>query len=332
VARETFGQMSDGRAIDRITLSNGTLTVRVLTLGAILNDLRLAGVGYPLTLGCEDAGAYLEEMAFFGAVVGPVANRIAGASTSVEGRTYEFERNENDRTTLHGGFTGTYARLWSIIDFTATALRLGLELRDGEGGFPGNRRIEAEYALDGPALRLTLTAETDAPTPFNLAHHGYWNMDGTPSVAGQRLSIAADHFLPVDDDLIPTGEIAPVAGTAFDFRDGRALRPAGDPEYDHNFCLSDGQRPLRPVLSLTGTSGITMDISTTEPGLQFFDGGRLAGTRAGLGGHPYGPYSGIALEPQGWPDAPNQPGFPSVLLKPGETYRQETVFSFSKGA
>ena len=199
----------------------------------------------------------------------------------------------------------------------------GLDLPDGEGGFPGNRRITARFTLIAPAtLHLSVTTSTDAPTLINVANHSYWNLDGSQSLAGHRLRIAADHFLPTTADFTPTGEIAAAAGTMHDFRTPREIAPE-NPAFDTNFCLSQRRQPLRDVLWLTGSEGVEMTVATTEPGLQIYD--------ARDARRPGGPaYEGLAIEAQGWPDAPNHPDFPPITLAPGETCRQETRFSFRR--
>lgn len=199
-------------------------------------------------------------------------------------------------------------------------------LPDGDMGFPGTLSVRATIALQDGALCIDIRAETDAPTPCNLAHHGYFNLDGTEDVRFHSLRIAADGYLPVDDDLIPLGEAAPVAGTRFDLRRTRPIGPGG---YDHNFCLSDGPVAPRAVADLVGQTGISMRIETDQPGLQAYDGAHFDGVE-GLEGRRYGPFAGLALEPQGWPDAVNRPGFPDTILRPGRVYRQHTAYRFSR--
>lgn len=322
-----FGTTPTGEAIHAIRLQDGELTAVVLTLGAILQDVRLAGAPYSLTLGSNTAAAYAGPMAYCGAIVGPVANRIGGARAVIGGREYRFAANEGPNL-LHSGATGTHSRVWSVVASTASEVTLHLTLPDGLGGFPGNRKITATYGLSGTALTLTLTATTDAPTLMNLASHGYWTMDGRPDVGGQRLRVAADRYLPVDAALLPTGEAKPVSGT-FDLRAGRALDLTE--RFDHNFCLSDAPRPLSFAAELTGQSGVRMTLETTEPGLQIYDARRFDTTPfPGHAGQPYGAHAGLALEPQRWPDAAAHPAFPPITLEPGDTYRQVTRFRFGR--
>jgi aldose 1-epimerase len=323
------GATADGRSVRSVTLSEGGLALRLLTLGATVQDLRLGGVDWPLVLGAAEPAAYAGPLVYAGAIVGPVANRIAGASARIEGRPCRFEANEG-AALLHSGASGLHARIWEIEAAAPDRATLICHLPDGDGGFPGNRTIRAGFALSAPgALTLTLTATSDAATLMNLAHHGYWNLDGTADTRGHRLSVRADRYLPVDASLIPEGPPRPVEGTPFDRRAGRRVSEA--PALDHNFCLAPARRPVTEAAMLTGASGVRLRIETTEPGLQVYDGRHLAVPPGlGLGGRGYGPFAGIALEPQVWPDAPNRPDFPPALLRPGETYRQVTRFRLDR--
>ncbi|MBM2574965.1 galactose mutarotase [Jannaschia sp. Os4] len=302
-------------------------------MGAILRDLRLAGHEAPLVLGLADDAHYPEHSNYMGATAGRVANRIGGARFVLDGAEHRTDPNFRDRHTLHGGSRGMGKRVWDVVETVPDAVTFGIDLADGEMGFPGALRATARFAVEGSTLRIDYEATCDAPTVCNLAHHSYWNLDGTEDLRHHVLTVDADRYLPVDDDLIPT-RVAPVAGTRFDFRDGRRFGGRDDdlPLLDHNLCLSDGQGPLRDVAMLhSERSGIAMTIATTEPGLQVYDGAKLATPVPGLDGRTYRARAGAALEPQGWPDAPNNPGFPSVALRPGGTYRQTTTFAFSKG-
>lgn len=328
MTRTAFGKTPAGTEVERLTLGDGTLTAQILTLGAILQDLRLADRPYTLTLGGTDLAAYLGPMKYYGAVVGPVANRIAHASAVLDGQRYHFAANE-DETTLHGGPFGTHALIWEVHEQTQTSATLRLSLPDGLGGFPGRRILMATFSIfPGAVLELMLTATTDTPTWINLANHSYWNLDGTETTEGHELTIDAESYLPVDAAMIPTSP-APVEGTEFDFRSPRRIG-AGQPDrYDHNFCLSDSRQPLRQVARLRGRSGLEMTLETTEPGLQIYDAAHNdTAPHQGHHGQPYGPFSGIAIEAQGWPDAPNCPDFPGTRLDPGETYEQVTRWHF----
>lgn len=313
-----FGTLPDGRNVHALMLAAGDLTVRLLTLGATLHDVRLAGIDRNLTLAGDDPADYAGPLLYFGALVGPVANRITGASAEIAGQRHHFEANQTGNITLHSASQGTHARIWEVADHGPAHATLTLTLPDGEGGFPGNRRITARFTVTAPAtLRMEVTGDTDAPTWMNFANHAYWNLDGTATWAGHTLRIAADRFTIVDDKLLPTGEARDVSGTGFDLRAGRVMVPGQGPDIDHNFCLSDARTALRDVLWLTGTSGVAMTLATTEPGVQVYDAARTA--RPGQALH-----EGFAIEAQGWPDAPNQPDFPSIALLPGFPVTQIT--------
>lgn len=316
-----------GAGVQAVHLTAGELRAVVLTRGAILQDLRLAGTPWSLTLGSASLGAYDGPMGYFGAVVGPVANRIAGAAAELDGRRLRFVANEGT-TLLHGGTSGTQAQDWRIAEAGPDRAVLALDLPDGLGGFPGNRRLRAEWRVAAPAvLELALSATTDAPTLMNLANHSYWNLDGRDSVLGHRLRVAADAMLPVDAAMIPTGAVQPVAGP-FDLRAGRVLD--GSEGFDHNFCCAGGATPAFAA-ELAGRSGVRLVLETTAPGLQVYDGRKLATAPwPGHAGQPYGPHGGIALEPQLWPDAPHHAGFPSIRLDPGAVWRQLTRWHFTR--
>jgi aldose 1-epimerase len=321
----SFGRTRDGRGVKAIRLSSPQLAVTVLTWGAALQDVRLAGIERSLTLGGDRTQAYEGPMGYFGTLVGPVANRIGGARAVIAGQEFRFLANEGS-TMLHSGPRGVQARHWALVGADACSLRLRLVLEAEDDGFPGRRDITADYRVDGAALTMTLTAVTDAPTLMNLANHSYWNLDGTATVAGHCLRVAADSYLPAKDGL-PTGEVRAVHD-GFDLRAGRVLDLTDG--LDHNFCLSHAPRTLTEVAELTGTSGVSLRLATTEPGLQVYDGRHLASAPfPGHGGTVCTAHAGLALEPQRWPDAPNHPGFPAILLNPDETYRQETRWAFA---
>ncbi|WP_281826050.1 aldose epimerase family protein [Jannaschia rubra] len=315
--------------LNRHVIAGHGLTATFTEWGAALVDLRLDGHAPPLVLGLDRLADYAAgKSSYMGATVGRVANRIRGARFMLDGKEYRTDPNFRDRHTLHGGSAGTGKRVWEVLDHEADAIRFGITLADGEMGFPGNVRIEALFTCaPGTMLRIDYRATTDAPTPFNLAHHTYWNLDGSDDVSGHVLTVRADRYVPVDDDLIPTG-VAPVNGTEFDFRAGRNL--PGQGLLDHNLCLSEVRARLRDVAVLRAR-GMMMTMATTEPGLQVYDGARLNLSVPGIDGRRYGPHAGVALEAQVWPDAVNRPAFPPCILRPGETYEQTTTFRFSKG-
>ncbi len=331
---DTLTGVCGAAPIQRITLGNGSLAAAILTRGAILQDLRLAGRGHSLTVGSPDAAAYADPLQYFGAVVGPVANRIAGGRARIGAQSHDFDRNDHALHTLHGGATGTHAQSWEIDIVQPDRVCLTLALPDGTGGFPGNRTLAADYALVGAdTLELTLTAATDADTWLNLAPHGFWNLDGGPDLAGHRLRIAADDYLPTDALAMVTGEIAPVADTPFDFRTPRPIGPGTDPRLDHNFCLAAARRRPVHVLTLTGASGLALEVATSETGVQVYDAGAFDGGGArDHAGRPIGAFCGLAIEPQGWPDAPNRPAFPSVRVPAGMAIRQITRWRFRRPA
>lgn len=317
-----FGATSQGHAVSRITLGHGDLTVSILTWGAVLQGVWLAGVPRNLTLGSDRLADYEGDMRYHGSLIGPVVNRLTGAKAEIAGQTHRFEMNYNDRHCLHSGAQGTHLKVWTLAEVSERSCTLRLDLPDGAGGFPGNRRVTAQYTVDDRAtLRLDVTVTTDRATIVNFANHSYWNLDGTENYSGHSLRVKADRYLPTTPDFTPTGEIRPTAGGAMDFNETRRITP-GSPEFDTCYCLSEARQPLREVLTLTGHSGVSMRVSTTEPAIQVYDA-RNARRPGG------GAFEGLAIEAQNWPDAPNHAGFPSIELDRGEVYRQTTEWRFS---
>ena len=279
-----------------LRIASGALQAELLPYGAALHRLWVGK--HQVVAGLPDLAAYHAGRGYHGAVVGPVANRISGAQAMIGEQLWRFDPNEGT-TLLHGGEIGLHGRDWAVADHGAAHVTFALELGHCEGGFPGRRRIEARYSVDGLTLRLELVAWSDRPTLMNLSSHVYWNLTGRANLDGHRLQVAADQFVPVDARLCPLG--APVAATGeMDLREGRLLD--GGPRYDHNFCLSVAREALRPVAWLSAEGAPMMELATTEPGLQVYDGGPTM--------------FGLALEPQCWPDAPNQPAYPPILLTP----------------
>ncbi|MCW3780985.1 aldose epimerase family protein [Defluviimonas salinarum] len=289
--RTPFGTTRAGDAVERVELSAGGLRASVLTYGAILQDVRFGGVPHSLTLGSDRLADYEGAMCWHGALIAPVANRLGAGRAWLQGREIVLERAAQENHLLHSGAAGTHARLWRIEDLAPDRVTLAVNLAHGEGGFPGRRNIRAEYSVTPTSLRLAVKARTDRPTLFNATNHSYWNLDGSESWTGHRLRIDAARMLAVTDDVVPTGEIREVTGATFDFRTDREIAP-GDPALDSCFCLSDDRRPLRPVLRLRGRSGVTMEVATTEPGVQVYDG--RDAIRPGRVG-----YEGLAIETQG---------------------------------
>lgn len=333
--RELFGQTAAGEPVYRVTLVGGGLTMKVITWGAVIQDLRLEGHSHPLVLGFDTFDDYPLHSPYFGATPGRCANRIADGRFKLDGREYQLERNENGVGHLHGGSDGIARRNWDIVSLAPDRVELAIVDPDGRAGYPGNCSITATYALqEHGVLSVAYTSATDRPTLANVCQHSYFNLDGGEDAFGHDLMLAADAYLPVDGRLIPTGEIRPVDGTPFDFRTMSPMDRQLDGErvlYDHNFCLSQSRVEKRTVaIARSITSGVAMEVRTTEPGVQFYAGAKLNVPAAGLEGRRYGPFAGFCLETQTWPDAINHSNFPSAVLRPGEFLRQETDYVFSK--
>ncbi len=318
-----FGTTQAGEDVAKITLSAGDLTVSILTFGAIVQDVRLADIAHGLALGSDRLQDYEDTMGYFGAIVGPIANRISTSRVRLDGMMYELERNENGKIHLHSGSDGVHCKVWQVVSQSRDRVTLALAMADGDAGLPGRRDIRVTYQVSAPAtLSMTIDGMTDATTCMNFASHIYWNLDGTETWEGHKLQIAADHYLPINHQTCPTGEIAAVEGTPMDFRKGRKPQ-IGSPALDHNFCLSDGRKPVRDVLWLTGGSGVKMTLATTEAGLQIHD--------AATSHRPGKPcYEGLVIEPQAWPDTPNHTSFGSINVTVDRPYRQMTNWEFTQ--
>lgn len=332
---QPFGTLPDGQTVDVITIAAGEVQARVLTYGAVIQDIRLVGVEHPLVLGFPTLEGYLSNPNYYGAVAGRYANRIAGGRFTLDGTPYQLTPNEGANH-LHGGPNGFGTRLWRLLRADASSVTLGLEDADGSNGYPGTVRVELTYAVEAPArLRTTIRATTDAPTIINLAQHSYFNLSGGATIRDHLLTIPAETYLPVDAALIPTGERRTVEGTDYDFRTARPVGTDADSIvalYDHNFVVTEAKTEApHPLARLVApTAGVALDILSTEPGVQFYGGHGVKTRDLGLTGALYGPNAGLCLEPQLFPDSPNRPDFPSAVLRPGETYRQETLFVFSR--
>ncbi|MFI7451205.1 aldose epimerase family protein [Nonomuraea sp. NPDC049714] len=310
-----FGTLPSGETVERHVLSSGRLRASVLNYGAILQTLEVSGVN--VVLGLPTLEDYLTRSRYFGAVVGRYGNRIAGGRFTLDGVEHRLPVN-NGPNSLHGGVDGFDRRVWAVSGLTDSSVTLTLTSPDGDQGYPGTLTASVTYTLTGDAIRLDYTAETDAPTVLNLTNHSYFNLAGSGDVLGHLVRIGAEHYLPVDDDKIPTGELAPVKGTPFDFTVPHAVGARFDGAYDHCFVLDGDITVVEPV------SGRTMEVTTTEPGVQFYAGGMLDGDAT-----PFGPHAALCLETQHFPDSPNQPGFPSTVLRPGERYTSTTTYSFT---
>lgn len=309
----------------RLAGPDGTVA-SILDWGATLRDLVVPGRdGRPqrVVLGHDRIEDYRANPAYLGAIVGRHANRIGAGRFVLDGHSHQLTLNEGGRTHLHGGITGFSHQPWQVTACTGTSVTLTLTSPDGDQGYPGTVTATCTYALAVPAtLRVELSATTDAPTPVNLAHHSYFTLQDGADARDHRLQLAAAQYTPVDADQIPTGQIAPVAGTPYDFRKARAI----DLALDHNFVLS-GDGPAAVVTAPDGRLALT--VTTDAPGLQVYDGRGLNAAPPGIGGQAHFPHAGLALEPQHFPDSPNQPGFPGVILRPGRTWRQRSEFRFT---
>jgi aldose 1-epimerase len=345
-----FGRTPDGKAVEVYTLRNARgMEVRAITYGAIIQAILVpdrSGRLGDVTLGYDSLPGYLSASPYFGAVVGRYANRIGRGRFTLEGHTYRLATN-NGPNHLHGGLKGYDKVVWGAQSFQqgdTVGVKFQHTSPAGDEGYPGTLQISVSYALTpGNGLIVEYRATTDRATPVNLSQHSYWNLagEGSGDILQHVLTILADRYTPVDSTLIPTGELASVADTPFDFRTptpiGARIEQA-DPQlrfgkgYDHNFVLSRTGPGLAPAAHvLDPKSGRTLDISTTEPGLQFYSGNFLDGSIRGKGGHVYAHRSALVLETQHFPDSPNQPNFPSTILRPGQEYRSQTVFAFGVG-
>lgn len=332
---ERFGTTANGEAVQRFTICSGGLTAAVMNWGGVLQDLRLAGHGAPLVLGFETFDDYPLHSPYMGAIAGRYANRIKDGRFIIGGVRHKADTNFLGKHTLHGGAESFGKRVWQVALHGPDFVTLTLHSPDGDMGFPGVLDVTCTYRLKIPGtLSIELTATAEEPTLCNLAHHSYFNLDdgGASDILDHRLMLPAAAYLPVDDELIPTGIVQPVDGTAFDFRHARPIRMEAESRqmvYDHNFCLAAARGPLHQAAWAQGaTSGVEMEVWTTEPGVQFYAGHKLAPEANGLGGRRYRAHAGFALEPQIWPDSPNRPYFPQAVLWPGEIYRQTTEYRF----
>ena len=351
VTRAAFGSLADGGAVEQFTLTNAHgVEVRAISFGAIITSLRTpdrSGTLGDIVFGYDSLAAYVNDKSYFGAVVGRFANRIARARFTLDGRAYTLAANDGQNT-LHGGRRGFNKVLWRGEPFTRGDT-VGVTFRytspDGEEGYPGTLQAMVSYGLTpSDELVIDYEATTDKPTPVNLSQHSYWNLhgDGKGTILDHQLTIDASSFTPVDSTLIPTGVVMPVSGTPFDFRTPTMIGARIDAKdtqlrfgkgYDHNWVLDrKGAAGLvRAVRVVDSVSGRTLDITTSEPGLQFYSGNFLDGSIHGKAGVAYAHRSAIVLETQHFPDSPNHAAFPSTILKPGETLRSRTVLTFGVG-
>ena len=349
--KSVFGEMPNGETVETVTLTgdNG-VSVVLITLGATIQAFNAPdrdGNAADITIGYDTLEDYLERPNYWGQTIGRYANRFAGGRFTLDGRDYQVSQNDGENT-LHGGAIGFDKRNWtleSVSDEDRATAVMTLRSADGDQGYPGNMDLQVVYSLDDAgALTIDFSATTDAPTIVNLTNHALFNLGGNGWPYGtydQRLTIPASRYTPVDGGLIPTGEQRAVEGTVFDFRSGRMLwdgvRDAENGQialgrgWDHNWVL-DKARTARPELAARlehDLSGRVLEVLSTEPGLQFYSGNFLDGTLAGKGNVLYRMGDGIALEPQLFPNTPNQPEFGSARLNPGETYRHTMIYRVS---
>ncbi|MFE5889105.1 aldose epimerase family protein [Streptomyces sp. NPDC002285] len=346
--KSLFGKLADGTKVHSWSLANGGTRMKVLSYGGVVQSLeipdrrgRLANV----SLGFDNIEDYAAKSPYFGALIGRYGNRIGKGRFTLDGKAYQVNVNDGENS-LHGGAQGFDKRVWDVEPF-AKGSDVGLHLYytsvDGEMGYPGTLKVKVTYTLTKHGdWRIDYAATTDKATVVNLTSHVYWNLagEGSGTIENHQLKIDASRYTPVDSGLIPTGQLAPVAGTPFDFRRTKAigedLREAHQQllygkGIDHNWVLDKGISP-RPEWIATlkdPSSGRTMRMATTEPGLQFYSGNFLDGTLVGTSGRTYRQGDALCLETQHFPDSPNKPSFPSTVLRPGQTYRSTTVHSFS---
>lgn len=310
-------------------IASDHLCAQILPCGASLVGVWHTGSARNLVLCFADLQDHARVPVFAGAIVGPVANRISGGRVTIGAKRWQMAQNDPAGHSLHSGDMGLHAQMWQVRQHTANSVTLDVTLADGACGLPGARHVTAEYRITDETLTLTLEATTDQPTPLNLAPHAYWNLDGKPDLGQHRLQIHASHYLPCDAENLPTGQIAAVENTAFDFQSARPV-PL-NPALDVNFCLSDGPRATPQAAAvLTGAAGTTLHIATTAPGVQVYNGSGLPRRpNALMGGRALAPYGAIALEPQYWPDAPRNAHFPNIMLHPGQRFQQITRYRIS---
>ncbi|GAA3854594.1 aldose epimerase family protein [Streptomyces sp. WAC07094] len=345
--KELFGKLDDGTKVYRWSLQNGGTRLKVLSYGGIIQSLEIPdrhGRYANVSLGYDNLAAYVAGTTFFGATIGRYGNRIAKGQFTLDGKKYQLNVNDGVNS-LHGGAKGFNTKVWDVEGFTSgsdVGLHLYYTSVDGEMGYPGTLRTKVTFTLnrDGD-WRIDYEATTDRPTVVNLTNHTYWNLagEGSGTIEDHELTIAASRYTPTDTGLIPTGELAKVSGTPFDFRKskpvGRDIR-AGHPQqvqakgFDHNWVLDKGvtAKPVHIATLRDPRSGRTLKIATDQPGLQFYSGNFLDGTLVGTSGRTYRQGDGLCLETQHFPDSPNEPSWPSTVLRPGQTYRTTTIHSF----
>ncbi len=340
VEKSGFGITPEGDSVTLYTLKNeNDLLVKITDFGGIITEIHTKdrnGKMGNIVLGFDNLEQYTEENPYFGALIGRFGNRIAMAKFSLDGKDYQLEAN-NGKNALHGGLKGFDKVVWDaeiISSDSSAALKLMYLSQDGEEGYPGNLTVTVTYELLPDQLIISYEAETDKATVLNLTNHSYFNLAGEGNILDHILYINASKYTPVDSTLIPTGELANVEGTPFDFRKptiiGKRIQEVGgDPVgYDHNYVIDDNAGEMRiAAKAMDPLSGRWLEVSTTEPGVQFYSGNFLNGTLVS-GGDPIEQYEGFCLETQHFPDSPNQPNFPTTVLRPGAQFFSQTIFKF----
>lgn len=325
-----FGRLPDGRAVEEIFLDNGSISCRVLTYGGALRSLVLpdrTGRPVDVLLGYDTLEDYLAQDKYLGALVGRYANRIAGSRFTLGGTDYPLRANDGPNH-LHGGPEGFDKQLWTVREQTDRSVCLALLSPDGQEGYPGDLEVEVTYTLQDRALEIGYRAQSSRTTLCNLTNHAYFNLSGHQSgpISGQQFQILAGRYTPAGANLIPTGAVEPVAGTAMDLG---VLQPLGDREYDHNWAVDGWDGTLRPAArAWSPDTGIFMEALTTLPGIQFYTGNFLDGSPKGKGGAPYAKGWAFCLETQYFPDSPHHEEFPSAVLAAGAVYESKTVYRF----
>ncbi|MET9115672.1 aldose epimerase family protein [Streptomyces longwoodensis] len=347
--KELFGTLADGTKVHRWSLQNGGTRLKVLSYGGIVQSLEIPdkhGRYANVSAGFAALEDYVASSPYFGALIGRYGNRIGKGRFTLDGTAYHLSVNDGENS-LHGGAKGFDKRVWDVEPFTHgsdVGLHLYYTSVDGEMGYPGTLRTKVTYTLNRHGdWRIDYTATTDRATVVNLTNHTYWNLagEGSGSIEDHELTIAASRFTPTDAGLIPTGDLARVAGTPFDFRRakpvGRDIRAGHEQQvlakgFDHNWVLDKGvtATPVHVATLRDPRSGRTLRIATDQPGLQFYSGNFLDGTLTGTSGRTYRQGDALCLETQHFPDSPNQPSFPSTVLRPGQTYRTSTVHTFGR--
>ena len=330
--KKFYGITKNNESIHKFTLTGGGLIAKFINWGAVLQDLKFESDSKSLVLGLEKLEDYTKHSRYFGATAGPYANRIDRGRFRIKENEIQLQTNFQNKHHLHGGTEGVGRRVWNVDEVAKNALKLSIIHPDGHMGYPGPIQITATFSLLDPGiLDIVYTAETEKTTIVNLAHHSYFNLSAEKTILDHELKINASTFLDVDEFLIPRGEPQSVELGGHDFRDFRRIQNESiiTTNLDHNYCLSLNPQEIRPVAWLKSSS-VSLQISTTEPGIQVYDGHGLDVQISGIDGRFLGAYAGIALEPQLWPDSPNRLDFTCPLLHPGDVYLQHTQYQFLK--